>query len=114
MPLAVAHIILTAHDATELALAAIATATGAEVKKDQPTLMDYPGPIAAAKRGASAIFEGRPFLDQLNRVRRDLKHAGVQGLKMGELYCVAVTAVSAAGGESVCSAESSARARQAD
>jgi hypothetical protein len=38
----------------------------------------------------------------------------LKGLKMGELYYVAVTAVSAAGGESACSAESSARARQAD
>jgi Fibronectin type III domain len=38
----------------------------------------------------------------------------LKGLRVGELYYVAVSAVSAAGGESACSAESSARARQAD
>ena len=38
----------------------------------------------------------------------------LKGLKVGERYYVAVTAVSASGGESSCSAEASARARQAD
>ncbi len=38
----------------------------------------------------------------------------LKGLRVRELYYVAVTAVSAAGGESACSVESSARARPAN
>jgi len=38
----------------------------------------------------------------------------LKGLKVGELYYAALTAVSKSGGESACSAEMNARARQAD
>ena len=74
--MAVAQVILTAHDAAELAIAAVATAVGAEVK-EHATLMDYPAPIAKAKGASADAFGGRGFLDQLNRVRRDFKHAGI-------------------------------------
>jgi hypothetical protein len=73
--IAVAQTILTTHDATELALAAIATALGADAG-DRATMMEYLTPIARAKGGADS-FPGRQFLNQLNRVRGEFKHAGI-------------------------------------
>jgi len=72
--ISVARTILTAHDAAELALAAIATEVAAEVR-DQTTLMEYPAAIVKA-RPAPGAFPGRSYLDALNRARRDFKHAG--------------------------------------
>ena len=50
-PISVARTILTAHDAAELALAAIATACNADVN-DRSTLMDYPPAIVKVSAGA--------------------------------------------------------------
>jgi len=72
--ISVARTILRAHDAAELALAAIATEVAAEVR-DQATLMEYPVAILRVRPGSNA-FPGRSYLESLNRARRDFKHAG--------------------------------------
>jgi len=71
--ISVARTILRAHDAVELALAAIATEVAAEEVRDQATLMEYPAAILKVRPGP---FPGRSYLESLNRARRDFKHAG--------------------------------------
>jgi hypothetical protein len=70
---AVARMILTAHDAAELALAAIANHVGVPDLRDPVYLMDYPGKIAAK---ATIPFLGTDFLRRLNAARVGFKHYG--------------------------------------
>lgn len=67
--------ILTAHDAAELALAAIASARNVQLPKRQPAMMDYLDALKTLHSGREVT--GRDYLDRLNRVRNSLKHAGV-------------------------------------
>ena len=67
--------ILTAHDAAELALAAIAQQCGVSPASDKAYMMDY---FAALKTlHSDREVKGRPYFNQLNRVRVDLKHYGI-------------------------------------
>jgi hypothetical protein len=74
-PIVVARAILAAHDAAELAAATVAGAVGADVNEGA-TLMKYP-PAIVKCHPIPAMFPGRNYLDQLNRARRDFKHAGI-------------------------------------
>src|ERR1019366_5647948 len=62
----VGKMILTAHDAAELAVAAIADHLGVELP-DRTYLTSYPALIERHLAGQS--FEGKEFLRQLDRVR---------------------------------------------
>lgn len=67
-----AHV-LAAHDAAELAIAALCSHKGASVK-DRATFMDYFEPLAAA---TDSTIKGKNYFSQLNTVRRDFKHQGI-------------------------------------
>jgi hypothetical protein len=71
---AVARTILAAHDAAELAAAALAEHVGASTSTGQVYLMDY---IAMLGKDRPVPVPGRSFFDQLNTVRRDFKHRGI-------------------------------------
>src|SRR6266404_8260543 len=75
-PVVVAKTILSAHDAAELALAAIADQVGVQGSKDKLFLMDYPIRIATHVNDGHA-FPGSSFLKQLNIARNAFKHGGV-------------------------------------
>jgi hypothetical protein len=66
--------ILTAHNAAELALAAIASARSVRLSKTQPAMMDYLEALKTLHSGREVV--GRAYFDRLNRVRNALKHAG--------------------------------------
>jgi hypothetical protein len=66
--------ILTAHDAAELALASIASARSIQLSKRYPTMMNYLEALKTLHSGREVIR--RDYLDRLNRVRNNLKHAG--------------------------------------
>ena len=68
--------ILTAHDAAELALAAIASHLGCEHQKSQLFLMDYFDPIRRKAHPDEAV-KGRDYFSQLNTARIGIKHNGV-------------------------------------
>jgi len=72
----VARMVLAAHDAAELAAAAIASHLNVPNlnARDQVYLMDYPARIAAAAGGAA--FPGTDFLRRLNNARLGFKHFG--------------------------------------
>jgi hypothetical protein len=74
-PTSVGRAILTAHDASELALAAIADHLHAEVS-DRIVLTEYPEKIRKAS-GAVDPFPGSTFISQLNKARTGFKHAGI-------------------------------------
>lgn len=74
-PVAVARAVLTAHDAAELAFAAIVDHLGLASAMGQTYLMDYVGRIAA--HDPSVPTPGGIFFRQLNAVRRSFKHEGV-------------------------------------
>src|SRR5262245_48951520 len=71
---AVARAILAAHDAAELALAAIASALSVTIT-DKVFLTDYPSALEKAQ--SSVTFPGRGFLTNLNRARNNFKHFGI-------------------------------------
>ena len=73
---AVAKMILTAHDAAELAAAAVADHVGVDDLPARVYLMDYPSRIAN-KRPECGLFPGVDFLRQLNTARTAFKHQGV-------------------------------------
>ena len=67
--------ILTAHDAAELALAAIAKQCEVAPPSDKVYMMDY---LAALKKlHPEREVKGRPYFNQLNRARVDIKHYGI-------------------------------------
>lgn len=72
---AVAKMVLTAHDAAELAAAAIAEHVEAEGLSERTTLVEYPAKIVKQRPGTP--FPGQTFLRQLNDARKGFKHAGV-------------------------------------
>jgi hypothetical protein len=67
--------ILTAHDAAELALAAITSECGVLPQRDKHFLMDYLSALRTLH--PERDVKGRRYFDQLNRVRVDIKHYGV-------------------------------------
>ena len=67
--------ILLAHDAAELALAAIANQCGRLPSGNQHYLMDYFAPLKTLHPESEVT--GRGYFDQLNRVRLNLKHKGI-------------------------------------
>lgn len=71
----VGKMILTAHDAAELAAAAIADHLGVELP-DRTYLTSYPGLIE--RHLPSQLFPGKEFLRQLDRVRTSFKHHGIR------------------------------------
>ena len=73
---AVAHMILTAHDSAELVAAAIAQHVGVTSLTDKTYLMDYPALIEKVC-SKSGPFPGKDFLKQLNTVRIYFKHNGI-------------------------------------
>jgi hypothetical protein len=70
---AVARMILAAHDAADLALAAIASHLDVPDLRESVYLMDYPAKIAAK---AAIPFPGTDFLRRLNNARIAFKHYG--------------------------------------
>ncbi|MCL4524510.1 MAG: hypothetical protein M1453_12170 [Acidobacteria bacterium] len=73
--LSLASQILTAHDAAELALAAIADHLGKLPTKDKHYLMDYFDPIKSVHPERDVF--AKEYFSQLNRVRVDIKHYGL-------------------------------------
>jgi hypothetical protein len=67
--------ILTAHDAGELALAAVARHIGRLPASAQTYLMDYFPAIR--QEHPEREVEGRDYFNQLNRVRTSIKHHGI-------------------------------------
>jgi len=67
--------ILTAHDAAELALAAVARHVGRLPASPQTYLMDYFPAIR--QEHPEREVEGRDYFNQLNRVRTSIKHHGI-------------------------------------
>ncbi len=67
--------ILTAHDAAELAAAAIAQQLGKLPKSQKTFLMDYISSIKESHPEKDAA--GRDYFSQLNQVRIDIKHLGI-------------------------------------
>jgi len=74
-PVAVAQVILTAHDAAELILAAIAHQLQVQGLPEQAYLMNYAGEIR--KHDEAKTFPGYEFFKQLNSVRKSFKHEGI-------------------------------------
>ncbi len=74
--LAVAKMILTAHDAAEVAAGAIADHIGVTDLQTKTYLMEYPSKIVAACPQAGP-FPGLDYLRQLNDVRVYFKHRGI-------------------------------------
>lgn len=70
-----ANHIITAHDAAELILAAIADHKGKLPPREQHYLMDYFEPLKGLHPERDVT--GREFFRQLNRVRIDIKHYGI-------------------------------------
>jgi hypothetical protein len=73
---AVAHMILTAHDSAELAAAAIARHVGVTSLTDKTYLLDYPALIEKTC-ARSEPFPGKDFVRQLNKARIFFKHDGI-------------------------------------
>jgi hypothetical protein len=71
----VGKMILTAHDAAELAVAAIANHLGVELP-DRTYLTGYPALIE--RQLSVQTFPGKEFLRQLDRVRTSFKHHGIR------------------------------------
>lgn len=67
--------ILTAHDASELALSAVAYHTRKLPGKTQIFLMDYFEPLKSLH--PEREVDGKEYFSQLNRVRNNLKHHGL-------------------------------------
>jgi hypothetical protein len=67
--------ILTAHDAAELALAAVARHVNRLPPSPQTYLMDYFPAIR--QEHPEREVEGRDYFNQLNRVRTNIKHHGI-------------------------------------
>lgn len=74
-PIVVGKMVLAAHDAAELAAAAIADHLGADLS-GRHYLTQYPVLIEQRWRGA-AVFPGKNFLSQLDKVRTLFKHSGI-------------------------------------
>jgi hypothetical protein len=70
--------VLAAHDAAELALAAISDARGILPAKRMPALTDYFEPLASLDSTGPGRREvaGRGYFDRLNHVRNGIKHKG--------------------------------------
>jgi hypothetical protein len=85
--LTIAHHILTAHDAAELALAGIAHHLGKLPESSQSFLMDYFSPIKETHPDEEV--PGKSYFSQLNQVRKGIKHLGIfpnpkQWFRVGE------------------------------
>lgn len=83
----IARQVLTAHDAAELALAAIARHVGKLPQSPKTFLMDYFSPISEIHPGEEV--PGRNYFSQLNQVRIGIKHTGIfpdpkQWFRVGE------------------------------
>src|SRR5258707_5796629 len=81
--------ILTAHDAAELAIAAIAHQLEVSPPRDQNYLMSYFDPIRQ-KVHRDKDVHGKDYFSSLNRVRVDIKHYGIfpdprQWARVGEI-----------------------------
>jgi hypothetical protein len=81
--------IITAHDAAELAIAAICHQLGLSPSRDQNYLMNYFQPLADASHKGTDVY-AKDYFSQLNRVRVDIKHLGIfpdpqQWSRVGEL-----------------------------
>ncbi|SRR5712691_326328 len=72
---AVAKMILAAHDGAELAVAAIADQLGVVGVSERSSLMDYAGYIAKHKN--EHAIPGATFFSRLNTARRAFKHEGI-------------------------------------
>lgn len=70
-PFSIAKKILTAHNAAEIGIAAIADQIEALPDKEQRFLMDYFSPI---KKQTGDDIQGKEYCRQLNTVRKNLKH----------------------------------------
>jgi hypothetical protein len=73
---AVAHAILTAHDAADLALAALAEHLRVPLNKGTQFLMDYVSAIADHLKPRGGKLSGRTYMSQLNNARVSFKHKG--------------------------------------
>lgn len=69
----VARHVVTAHDAAELALAALARCLNASLGKNQNYLMDYFDPI---NQVIKEELDGKSYFSQLNTARNGFKHSG--------------------------------------
>jgi len=83
----IARQVLTAHDAAELALAAIARHLGKLPQSSKSYLMEYFSPIREIH--PSEEVPGRDYFSQLNQVRIGIKHTGIfpdpkQWFRVGE------------------------------
>jgi hypothetical protein len=83
----IAHHVLTAHDAAELALAGIARHLGKLPESPKAFLMDYFSPIRQIHPDEEV--PGREYFSQLNHVRTGIKHSGIfpdtkQWFRVGE------------------------------
>ena len=74
-PVAVAQVILTAHDAAELVLAAVAHQLQVQNLPDQAYFMDYAARVRS--HDTETTFPGYDFFRQLNLVRKNFKHEGI-------------------------------------
>jgi hypothetical protein len=68
--------ILTAHDAAELAIAALAHQLGVSPPRDQNYLMSYFDPVKQKMHPEKDVF-AKDYFSSLNRVRVDIKHYGL-------------------------------------
>lgn len=87
--------ILTAHDAAELAIAALAHQLGVSPPKEQNYLMSYFDPVKQKMHPEKDVF-AKDYFSSLNRVRVDIKHYGLfpeakQWERVGELTYSAVS-----------------------
>jgi hypothetical protein len=73
---ALATSIVSAHDAAELVLAAVADHLNARLPGNKYYLMDYFEPIKEGKHPGRDVH-GKEYCRQLNQVRNDIKHLGI-------------------------------------
>ena len=91
----IAKYILTAHDAAELAIAAIARYLNVLPQPGKTYLMDYFKPISETHSGEEDVI-GKHYFSQLNQVRIGIKHNGIfpdpkQWFRVGELTHIYVS-----------------------
>jgi hypothetical protein len=67
--------VLIAHDAAELAVAAIVSTRSVPLSTTRPGMMDYLTGLRTLHPEQEVM--GRDYFDRLNRTRANLKHAGV-------------------------------------
>ncbi len=72
--ISLAQAVLAAHDAAELASAAVARHLNCLPDSQKIYLMDI---LSAIKKNQGAVVAGRDYFSQLNSVRNSLKHQGI-------------------------------------